>query len=369
MNDLTRPTLLPERKLDLLRAVAVLSVVADHTLRLSTRTLGPVSANELGSFGVYIFFVHTALVLMSSLERSRAVGARVRDFYVRRAFRIYPLAWATIALVLLTRAPVFVDSLANITPYRSPTVRELVANAALMQNILGTRDLLAPLWSLPVEVQMYLVLPIAFLLAWKHPRTLGIVAVVGLGASLVEWRVRLTTWDVPLLWRLTVLSYVPCFLCGVIAYAVLRRRTLAVVPAWTLAIAIPAAFAVLVCAREFLGTPWAWLGCVGVLAIILGVRDSPDVPLTRFAKTVATYSYGVYLLHSFAIAWAFVTLRSAPAPVQWTVFVVLLVALPFAAYHMIERPGIALGKWAVQQRARATASDASLTGSVAVTPP
>jgi peptidoglycan/LPS O-acetylase OafA/YrhL len=47
------------------------------------------------------FFVHTCLVLMLSMHRTPATH-RPRNFFIRRAFRIYPLCWATILLALTT---------------------------------------------------------------------------------------------------------------------------------------------------------------------------------------------------------------------------------------------------------------------------
>ena len=62
---------------------------------------------KLGRFGVLLFFVHTALVLMSSIERQGTHRAGwVRAFYVRRALRIYPLAVVTILLVAACAVPV-----------------------------------------------------------------------------------------------------------------------------------------------------------------------------------------------------------------------------------------------------------------------
>jgi hypothetical protein len=55
------------RNLDVLRALAVLCVVADHCVEIGQSELP--SARLLGRFGVLIFFVHTALVLLLSLQR------------------------------------------------------------------------------------------------------------------------------------------------------------------------------------------------------------------------------------------------------------------------------------------------------------
>ena len=79
---------LPERNLDVLRAVAVLCVFVDHLADPFTNTVGPFSAWELGRLGVLMFFVHTSTVLMASLSRLQQGGrsgwALAKTFYVRR---------------------------------------------------------------------------------------------------------------------------------------------------------------------------------------------------------------------------------------------------------------------------------------------
>src|SRR5512147_3059239 len=83
--------------LNLLRAVAVLAVFIAHslTLRIDSPRLW-----NLGHLGVLLFFVHTSLVLMLSLQRQDRGGADRRGlrFMVRRAFRIYPLSMAAVLL-------------------------------------------------------------------------------------------------------------------------------------------------------------------------------------------------------------------------------------------------------------------------------
>ena len=57
--------------------------------------------------GVLMFFVHTSMVLMLSLERTRLSGrALFGAFYLRRAFRLYPFSMAcVISAMLVSRTP------------------------------------------------------------------------------------------------------------------------------------------------------------------------------------------------------------------------------------------------------------------------
>ena len=217
-------TKLPERNLDVLRAIAVLCVLIDHTLGAVGRTMPWLSNWELGRIGVLLFFVHTSTVLMSSIER-QGMGARwIQAFYVRRAFRIYPLAIATILIVVALQIPSRVLA-TEATPFIAPSLRTLFANIALVQNVTGDRNVLGPLWSLPLEVQMYLVLPFCYSGIVSHRTGFTRLGTIALVCSLM-----FVTFgaEADFFWRFSVLSYAPCFIAGVMTYAMLRYR-----PHWT----------------------------------------------------------------------------------------------------------------------------------------
>src|SRR5262245_53945778 len=95
--------------LDILRAVAVLTVVVDHlvpTLRFhgyEVPRLVQLLTFHIGHAGVLAFFVHTSLVLMYSLDRTGGAAGSAPwfgRFYLRRGLRIYPLAIACVVAVV-----------------------------------------------------------------------------------------------------------------------------------------------------------------------------------------------------------------------------------------------------------------------------
>jgi Predicted acyltransferases len=276
-------TRLPSRSLDVLRAIAVLCVLIDHVIVAQT---GETRALwSLGRVGVLLFFFLTSLVLMASLERT---GDTPRQFYLRRACRIYPLAIATVLAVTLLGLPTAVVRGAGTAMPLTATT--LLANLTLTTNLVGTPNVIGPLWSLPLEVQMYAVLPLCYLVAQRGVRP--VVRLLGLACAL--WLVQRS---VPQLWRADMLGFAPVFLLGVLAFGWLRTHH---------------------------------------------VGDLAESRLTRGAHTIATYSYGIYLWHVPALAIAFLAPRGPVA--QWGLFAALLFALPVAGYHLIERPGILLGQ-------------------------
>jgi peptidoglycan/LPS O-acetylase OafA/YrhL len=101
-----------EANLDLLRAMAVLLVLAQHLCsRMHIEHVAWAPTRSLGLFGVLLFFVHTSLVLMYSMERSGLKGAGLlKDFYIRRIMRVYPLSIiAILAAVALHLASVHIQ--------------------------------------------------------------------------------------------------------------------------------------------------------------------------------------------------------------------------------------------------------------------
>ena len=334
-------TRLPIHNLDVLRAIAVLSVVGDHVLQLFTERVGPLTVWALGRMGVLLFFVHTALVLMSSLERQGQTDGWVRAFYLRRAFRIYPLAIVCVLGYLALHIPESVKSLRRPTVFVMLSAGDVAKNILLVQNLFDTPLTVNVLWSLPIEVQMYVGLPLCYLFARRSPT--WIAGLIGVAA--VAWWVG-DTYQIPGFWRLTVVNFMPCFLAGVLAYAILRQQARAVVPSWlwlplllTLAVGLMSA---LEPGDE--NAPMNWLVCLPIGLAIPFVRDLPKNRITRGAKVICDYSYGIYLTHVAVLWLAVVVCRAMPGWVQSLVFVMLASLLAFLSYHAIEKPGIALGK-------------------------
>lgn len=338
-------TALPTRNLDVLRAVAVSCVLVSHTLIARDVATPWYGREKLGRLGVLLFFVHTSLVLMSSLERQgRTRDGWLRTFYTRRAFRIYPLAIATIALVVVCRIPVHV--VLPPLPATAIAARTLLANVALVQNLTGDPNLLQVLWSLPVEVQMYALLPFLYLVALRRSRymVLMVLASVVLGWLALRFQLASVT-------RLAVLTFAPCFATGVLAFHLLRRGVRPKLAPWLWPIAIVAVSSMVFYLDPTFSHPEPGLLPVVLLALCIPfIRDAQSSALTTIANRICEISYGIYLLHEPILWFAFVVLRGIPVGVQWLVFGTLLAVLPTLAYVCIERPGIRLGRTITKRR-------------------
>jgi peptidoglycan/LPS O-acetylase OafA/YrhL len=335
-----RSTEIREPNLDVLRAIAVLCVFFNHLgAGFGGSTWWLEFLGGLGRTGVVLFFVHTSLVLMQSLER-RSAGNRpfVLEFYILRFFRIYPLAICAILGALFLRIPA---DWSTATAYVPADFAQVAANLLLIQNVVSQPPVISPLWSLPLEVQMYAVLPFLFALFASTPRwirRMGIAWVVATVCALAMFY---------LTGHMNLLAYIPCFLSGVIAYRCrFAPRTLPFFLWPCLIVGLSLAGASLFTFHgENWNLAWEWPA-----ALILGiswhrfaeVRRSGVV--ARSAHLVAEYSYGVYLWHYIVMFLVFYRL-----PLESAVLKILLATAGTAAatvlsFHCVEDPLISLGK-------------------------
>ena len=186
--------------LDGLRAIAVLLVVVSHgSALLLARNTGTAGT---GGIGVGIFLVLSGYLITSLLLRERSNRGRIslRDFYVRRALRIWPLYYAVLLLQLVVL--VHINSRLWGGVWVSTNSRQyanyghvwwsyLVFAQNYVSDIHHVTLGLGVYWSLAIEEQYYLVWPLILIALTR-----------------VRWR-----WAVPaFLIGATALSFVLCAL-------------------------------------------------------------------------------------------------------------------------------------------------------------
>ena len=338
--------------LDLLRSLAVLSVVVAHLWHgcvdfhlCSYSNTTNQFLHNLSYTGVMFFFVHTCLVLMLSLHRAPAAH-RAKNFLIRRAFRIYPLCWTAILVALTTELTDL-----PIAALHALGARGIVVNLLLMQNFIRSApSILGPLWSLPWEVQMYLLLPLFYFVLRRYDRWLPALP-LWFGAAMLAFVA--TNSRFPRSFHAAV--FPPMFIGGMVAYQLLHRQyknggVAHKLPAflWPLfVLALFGAQGAIVGWKSF-ESPWGALqnACI---CFVLGVAIPAfnDLSLRWIvwpAEKIAKYSYGVYLLHVPSLLIIFRTLPQLPLAIKTVAFLALTGLLSFAAFHLIENPLIQLGK-------------------------
>ncbi|MGI4827105.1 MAG: acyltransferase family protein [Janthinobacterium lividum] len=324
--------------LDLLRAIAVLSVVAEHLLlAFGVQTIGYWQIRWMGVVGVFLFFVHTSLVLMWSLERK----PHTLDFYIRRVFRIYPLAMVTVLVTVGLHAPVSGSAMSYFHYAAPPSLANLLASLLLIPNLVGNYQPVSVLWSLPYEVDMYVCLPLLFFFLQRN---------LSLPPLLVFWGLEIAVCR-PLFPGAThnFLLAVPYFLPGVMAYVLFSRHR-ARLPAWLFLPGLLLLWAV------FMVHPGWREGDVLCLAAGLGLplfRQIRTGWLKRVSHEIAKYSYGMYLAHPFAIVLGVYLLPHRSLVLQLLVTLGSVAVLSVSSYYLLERPLMRVGSRVAQRAERA----------------
>lgn len=320
--------------LDFLRTVAVLLVLAQHLCtRLHIEHIGWAPTTSLGPFGVLLFFVHTSLVLMSSMERSGLNGVLLlKDFYIRRIFRIYPLSMLAIASAVALHLNSNINGVPGLSYGPLPGKLAILSQVLLVQNLVHVKSIVNVLWSLPFEVQMYLFLP--FLFAFVQRKR-------AFGSLLALWTVSLlAAWAQPqvvALNHIPLLRFVPCFLPGIMAFALPRIPRLRSYLWPIFILGLVAAFTL----NPVL--PMGWALCLVLGLLIPFFREIQTKSIRIISNRIATYSYGLYVSHQFCIWLALGVLAGRPLWLRLGVLSTSLVVLPILLYHYLEKPMIQVG--------------------------
>lgn len=325
--------------LDSLRTLAVGFVVLSHVLLEHAFTsIADYHVQSLGTLGVMIFFVHTCLVLMKSLERQvQSSGYRLLalSFLITRAFRIYPLS-IFVVLTLVVIQLIFSDAQIG--------VLSLLSNLFLVQNLTGAASITPVLWSLPFEFQMYFFLPMLFSLA-ALGRERAWLWLVMIWCGIVGLILLLRQLGI----SVELIRYFPCFLPGVLAYCLrCSQRCLSSLFLFGFVLLAAAIFPLLV-GKGLSATGLGWLTCLGLGFLIPKCRNVQTKWIQQCSDTVARYSYGIYLVHVPMLYLSFSYFKALPVWLAWGLFVGGSALASYLAYHCIEKPGIAYGRLLAQR--------------------
>jgi peptidoglycan/LPS O-acetylase OafA/YrhL len=176
--------------LDGIRAFAFLIVFGAHYAYL-----------PWGWAGVDVFFVLSGFLITGILFDTRHDPHRVRNFYVRRTLRIFPLYYGLMILLVLLYPvfhwdwnlrwliwPAYVGNFARgIHPYLSSSPMQMLADAQPHSLTFPAIHLrLGHLWSLCVEEQFYLIWPCVVFLVKDRSKLIAICAACAVACPLLR---------------------------------------------------------------------------------------------------------------------------------------------------------------------------------------
>jgi peptidoglycan/LPS O-acetylase OafA/YrhL len=267
---------------------------------------------EIGRPAVFVFFMLSGYWVLRMYEQKYRPHAAVWVFYLSRFMRIW-LAFATAFLAVFL-----------IAAMTDPKPLALLGGLPLLGIATTKRDLLGTSWSLDIELQFYLLVPILSLaLIWvgRNPGRAVLAGLIAVGLTGLGWVLQLNYG----LW--TVLSYLPPFLIGALIWHLQARpsggRALAGVllfAAVGLAVALTPMLQPLL--LRDVGGPfnedWFGMGWIALLTpfVIWNVQQKSSA----FDLHLGNYSYALYITHWPVIAG----LRTVLQPLSLTDRVLIL---------------------------------------------
>lgn len=340
--------------IDSLRAIAALLVVWMH---VSERfyNLGPQVAQsrwvydlalklDVGRLGVVLFFAISGFVVPFSIRTGSP--APVREFLLRRAFRILPAYWLSIPIGAFTTATLW--------GVQFP-LWAMVVNMTLLQYWLGVRPAMGLYWTLVLEMLFYLCC--AALLAVRsidnHRRiaaiAIGLIAIGLFGALSPRFGFRGEVY-------LTSLWF---FHLGIMFWGSLFRAwqdgrledRFARWSMWGLLAHLVAAYPLLCACVVRLPLNYYLPYSLAIAVFVVGATWMR----LRWAGLVriGEISYSVYLLHPVVFMTMLWLLVKLPPSSWWrnqhlaayvAANMLVTIALAGATYRWIEQPGIAMGR-------------------------
>jgi peptidoglycan/LPS O-acetylase OafA/YrhL len=283
-----------------------------------------------------------------------------RNFYARRALRIFPLYFLALGVVILLSA---LWPSAGIWPEFNPLwfVFYLSNVAQVIQAPLSAGTL-SHFWSLAVEEHFYLAWPMVVFLATRR-QLISIAAGVLIFCLCARLMLKLSGEASPYaIYRITPLRLDGLAVGAICSLAVRGPGGLTplIRPAWMAALGGGAAL-VLVGSLTGSFDYYSWLmqevgytslaiAFGGLLLIVLGVKPANDAFSNPLMRWFGRYSYGLYVWHPIINVILFYTPLKAALDVEGAVdsIIYLLFAfatalgMAFGSYHLLERPFLRL---------------------------
>jgi peptidoglycan/LPS O-acetylase OafA/YrhL len=341
--------------LDGLRAFSILGVIWFHSWWSTPYypTLATLPVLRQGEWGVHIFFVISGFLITTLLlrEQKRSGTISIRDFYIRRSLRIWPLYYATLAVyivIMLTfqrdsdRSHTFFHYLPGFLTY---TYTWLITPPWPT----GPFNLA---WTLATEEQFYAFWPLVLRFLRGFWSSVVIIAAVALRLAVgYGWTKRvLPPLSLPA--RIVLSMAIPIFLGVLLAQALDSERGFrwlsAVLGAkWAAPVALAALAICLVPAHP------AWLAASLATAALVGAcvirEDNGLAPILKWRPIawIGVLSYGMYLLNSlsvYTVRLAFGRLGVFHPLILFPCGVGVAIAAAFLSYRYFETPFLELKK-------------------------
>lgn len=325
-----------DNNLNLMRFVAATMVILTHAFGLTDNTAFEPFHRLFdlggGDVGVNMFFVLSGLLVTKSW-----LGKRPSEFAWARCMRIYPGLWASVLITVLL-AGLFFSTVPTLTFWSSRETLAYIGHNFFVLPHFGARldlphaftaegrEFNVSLWTLPLEIEMYLMLALVGVLLGVRARYVAALALLGAGMVIVAHLTHSS--DAMLASRGRFLYF---FFCGSLAYMLRERILLSTLGAAAL-------FAGLIGVGLLSGS-FPVRQAALALALPYLLLWSAYIPrgFIRNWNRLGDYSYGLYI-YSVPIQTAVAALGIGSTPLK-NFWISMPIALAFAtaSWHLLEQ--------------------------------
>ncbi|MBS1779239.1 MAG: acyltransferase [Bacteroidetes bacterium] len=325
-------------EIDGIRAIAVLAVVLFHL---------SIAGFNGGFIGVDMFFVISGYLITTILLREVEGGTiSLSLFYERRARRILPLMIAIIVFCLLVTWPLYIQSVFAAFGTSVAGAASFVSNLVFMRRkgyfIPSVHeDPLLHLWSLSVEEQFYIFLPVCLLLLHKYCRRSFAYWLFGLAAISFALNLLICGLSPKVAFYISPTRAWEFFAGGLLSLPLVRTTSIAKFLAWLGVIAISVSVLFFDDSIAYPGV-YALLPVTGTAMIIYGISD--DLSLVKSILSwkplvfIGRISYSVYMWHWPLLVFANMLVVHTMSAVQNVLFLLFLIIISTLSYYFIEQP-------------------------------
>jgi len=300
-------------ELDVLRLCAFLFVFFTHRLDLApidpAKSYWAYHLSLIGVFGVPLFFFLSAFLITELLSREQEQSGKisVKSFYIRRILRIWPLYFTFFfGMVAITQ---FTDKFGHISLPVQLSFSLFSGNWYITFNDWLSSYPINPLWSISVEEQLYILLPLIIYFTAK--RGLKIFSIVALAVAYITiiYYARNPTAGFSGEWTNSFVHF-QFFAAGILLSVYMRGWQ----PNWHTVIRIVLFTTGVVCwliasivcgihadaphlssiSQSFIG--WLLI-LIGVLCYFLSFYGSREKYMPKILRYLGRISYGMYVFH------------------------------------------------------------------------
>jgi peptidoglycan/LPS O-acetylase OafA/YrhL len=337
--------------LNSLRGIAVLMVIFTHAgLYIQTSLLDSNTRSIIAdaSRGVQLFYILSAFTLFYSIYSRKGADTRQwRDFFVRRLFRIAPLWWLSIMAFIYIRSQytfswsAILSNVFFIHGFNPKYINSIVVGG----------------WSIAVEMNFYLLVPLFYKLCKDLNRTLISFTWIYVAMRLISFAmatanpgVSTTIWAEYLFYYLP--HQLPVFFFGFMLFHIIIRKDTKLSP-----VAIVHAAIFLLLCYSF-SKDWFMGQCAMLFPLVWMVSKAPHVKLwnNKVLQYLGKISFGLYLVHFGAVllvkesgVLAYITQPHLQFATGWLLVTALATGIATLTYRLVEKPCIALGNKLIER--------------------